>query len=161
MTECDYRPDRQKIAEAIAIIARASADADAAARRPGKNDARFSPAAWQREFTLRTGLALSRCEVQSLLTTDECDPVTGNPKKKPEIFWHPAWMLHEAAKLGQVVEHLDAPDDGRSVQFDRSSIAVIVLLALAVELALKALQWTNGTVGHPTVRTTCSSCSSA
>ena len=82
MTECDYRPNRQKIAEAIAIIARASAGADAAAHQPGKNDARFSSDVWQREFTLRTGLELSRCEVQSLLTTDDSDPVTGNKIKE-------------------------------------------------------------------------------
>ena len=74
MTECDYRPNRQKIAEAITIIARASADADAAAHQPGKNDARFSSDVWQREFTLRTGLDLSRSEVQSLLTTADSEP---------------------------------------------------------------------------------------
>lgn len=150
MTECDYRPDRQKIAEAITIIARASADADAAAHRPSKNDARFSSDVWQREFALRTGLELSRCEVQSLLTTDDCDPAIGNQKKKPEIFWHPEWMLHGAAKLGQVVERLDAPEEGRTVQFDRSSIAIIVLLSLAIELALKALQWNERDGRQPT-----------
>lgn len=143
MTECDYRPNRQKIAEAIAIIARASADADAAAHQPGKNDARFSSDVWQKEFTLRTGLELSRCEVQSLLTTDDSNPVTGNKEKKPEIFWHPEWMLHEAARLGQVVERLDAPEEGRADRYDRSPIAVPVLLALAIELALKALQWSE------------------
>ena len=143
MTECDYRPNRQKIAEAIAIIARASADADAAAHQPGKNDPRFSSDVWQKEFTLRTGLELSRCEVQSLLTTDDSDPVTGNKKRKPEIFWHPEWMLHEAARLGQVVERLDAPEEGRPDRYDRSPIAVPVLLALAIELALKALQWSE------------------
>lgn len=141
MTECDYGPNRQKIAEAFAIIARASADADAAAHQPGKNDARFSSDVWQREFTLRTGLELSRSEVQSLLTTADSDPAPRNRKKKPEIFWHPEWMLLEAARLGQVVDRLDAPEDGRDVRFDRSPIAVPVLLALAIELALKALQW--------------------
>ena len=141
MTECDYRPNRQKIAEAIAIIARASADADAAAHQPSKNDARFSSDLWQREFTLRTGLELSRCEVQSLLAPDDSDPAPVNRKKETEIFWHPEWMLHEAARLGQVVERLDAPEEGRAVRFDRSSIAGPVLLALAIELALKALQW--------------------
>ena len=150
MTECEHRPDRQKIAEAIDIIARASADADRAAHRPGKNDARFNSDVWQREFTLRTGLALSRCEVQSLLTTEDCDPVTGSQKKKSEIFWHPEWMLHEAAKLGQVVERLDAPEEDRTVQFDRSSIAISVLLALAIELALKALQWNERDGRQPT-----------
>ena len=141
MTESDYRPNRQKVAEAIAIIARASADADAAAHQPGKNNARFSSDVWQREFTLRTGLELSRCEVQALLTTEDSDPATGNQKRKPEIFWHPEWMLLEAAKLGQVVERLDAPEEGHTVRFDRSPIAVPVLLSLAIELALKALQW--------------------
>ena len=141
MTECDYGPNRQKIAEAFAIIARASADADAAAHQPGKNDARFISDLWQREFTLRTGLELSRSEVQSLLTTADSDPAPGNRKKKPEIYWHPEWMLLEAARLGQVVDRLDAPEHGRDVRFDRSPIAVPVLLALAIELALKALQW--------------------
>ncbi|MCY4003427.1 MAG: hypothetical protein OXF33_06960 [Rhodospirillales bacterium] len=141
MTNDDYRSNRQKVAEAIAIISRASADADAAAHQPGKNDARFSSDVWQKEFTLQTGLELSRAEVQSLLTTDDSDPVTGNQKKKPEIFWHPEWMLHEAAKLGQVVERLDAREEGRAVCDDRSPIAVPVLLALSIELALKALQW--------------------
>ena len=141
MTECDYRPNRQKIVEAIAIIARASADADAATHQPGKNDARFSSDVWQREFTLRTGLELSRCEVQSLLAAYDSDPVPVNPKEETEIFWHPEWMLHEATGLGQVVERLDAPEEARTVRFDRSSIAGPVLLALAIELALKALQW--------------------
>ena len=141
MTECDYQPNRQKVAEAITIIARASADADAAAHKPGKNDARFRSDVWQREFTLRTGLELSRCEVQSLLTTEDSDPATGNRKRKPEIFWHPEWMLLEAARLGQVVERLDASEEGRADRYDRSPIAVPVLLSLAIELALKALQW--------------------
>lgn len=141
MTSDDHQSNRQKIAETITIIARASADADAAAHQPGRNDARFSSDVWQREFTLRTGLELSRCEVQSLLTTDVFDPVPGNQKRKPEICWRPAWMLHEAAMLGQAVERLDAPEEGRADQFDRSPIAVPVLLALAIELALKALQW--------------------
>ena len=141
MTEDNYRLTRKKVAEAIGIIAKASADADAAARQPGKSNARFSSDVWQREFTLRTGLELLRCEVQSLLTTDDSDPVPRNQKKKPEIFWHPEWMLHEAAKLGQVAERLDAREEGRAVRFDRSPIAVPVLLALAIELALKALQW--------------------
>ena len=39
MTEDDYQSNRQKVTEAIDIIARASADADAAAHQPGKNDA--------------------------------------------------------------------------------------------------------------------------
>lgn len=150
MTECDYRPNRQKIAEAIAIIARASADADAAAHQPGKNDARFSSDVWQREFTLRTGLDLSRSEVQSLLTTPDFDPASGNRKKKPGFYWHPEWMLLEAARLGQVVDHLDAPEDDHTVQFDRSPIAVPVLLALAIELALKALQWKERDGRQPT-----------
>ena len=150
MTEYDYRPNRQKIAEAIAIIARASADADAAAHQPGKNDARFSSDVWQREFTLRTGLELSRCKVQSLLTTEESGPAPGNRKEETEIFWHPEWMLHEAARLGQAVERLDTPEEGRPVRFDRSSIAVPVLLALAIELALKALQWNERDGGQPT-----------
>ena len=150
MTECDYRPSRQKIAEAIAIIARASADADAAAHQPGKNDARFSSDVWQREFTLRTGLDLSRSEVQSLLTTADSDPAPGNRKKKPEIYWHPEWMLLEAARLGQVVDHLDASEEDHTVQLDRSPIAVPVLLALAIELALKALQWKERDGRQPT-----------
>ena len=150
MTECDYRPNRQKIAAAIAIIARASADADAAAHQPGKNDARFSSDVWQREFTLRTGLELSRCEVQSILTTDESGPTPGSRKKETEIFWHPEWMLLEAARLGQVVDRLDAPEEGRAVRFDRSPIAVPVLLALAIELALKALQWKERDGRQPT-----------
>ena len=143
MTEDDYQLSRKKVAEAVEIIAKASADADAAAHRllPGKNDAWFMSDVWQREFTLRTGLELSRCEVQSLLATDDSDPATGIQKKKPEIFWHPEWMLLEAANLGQVVERLDTPEEGRAVRFDRSPIAVPVLLALAIELALKALQW--------------------
>lgn len=141
MTEDDYRSSRQLVAEAIAIIAKASADADATAHQPGKNDARFSSEIWQREFTLRTGLELSRSEVLSLLTTDTADPVPENQRKKSEIYWHPEWMLLEAANLGQVVERLDAPEEGRAPRFDRSPIAVPVLLSLAIELALKALQW--------------------
>lgn len=141
MTEDDHRSNRKKVAEAIDIIAGASAAADARAHQPGKHDARFHSDVWQREFTWQTGLELSRCEVQSLLTTDEPDPLPGNQKKKPEIFWHPEWMLLEAARLGQVVERLDAPEDGRAGRFDRSPIAVPVLLSLAIELALKALQW--------------------
>ena len=141
MTNDDHKSNRRKIAETIAIIARASADADAAAHQPGRNDARFSSDVWQREFMLRTGLELSRCEVQSLLTAAVSDPVPGNQKRKPEICWHPAWMLHEAAMLGQAAERLDAPEKDRADHFDRSPIAVPVLLALATELALKALQW--------------------
>lgn len=141
MTNDEYRSDRRKIAEAIAIVARASADAEAAAHRPGRNDARFSPDVWQREFTLRTGLDLSRSEVRSLLAADVSSPATATRNRKPEIYWHPEWMLLEAAQLGQVVERLDAPEEGRAVGVDRSSIAGPVLLALAIELALKALQW--------------------
>ena len=141
MTNDNYQSNRQKVAEAVAIIAGASADADAATHQPGKNAARFNSDGWQREFTLRTGLELSRCEAQSLLATDDSGPVPGNRKKGTEISWHPEWMLHEAARLGQVADRLDAPDEGRGVGFDRSSIAGPVLLALAVELALKALQW--------------------
>ena len=141
MNEDDYQSNRQKVAEAIDIIARASAAADATAYQPGKNDARFRSDVWQREFTLQTGLELSRFEVQSLLTTDDSDPVTGNQKKKREIYWHPAWMLREAATLGQVVERLDVREEGPTDRFDRSAIAVPVLLSLAIELALKALQW--------------------
>ena len=152
MTECGDQTDRQKIAEAIAIIARASADADRAAHRSGKNDARFSSKIWQREFTHRTGLELSRYEVQSLLTTEDCDPMTGRQKEPPEIFWHPEWMLLEAARLGQLVARLDTPEEGRAAQFDRSSIAVPVLLTLAIELALKALQW-NERGGRPPAHT--------
>ena len=141
MTRNDYESNRQKVAEAITIIARAFADADATAHQPGKNDARFNSDVWRSEFTLQTGLELSRSEVLLLLTTDDFDPATENQRKKPEIFWPPAWMLLEAAKLGQVVEYLDAPKEGRTIGFDRSSIAVPVLLSLAIELALKALQW--------------------
>ncbi len=152
MTEDDYQSNRQKVAEAIAIIAGASADADARAHQPVKNDARFRSDVWQREFTLRTGLDLSRCEVQSLLTTEESDPVTGHQKKTTEIFWHPEWMLLEAANLGRLVERLDTPEEGRASHFDRSSIAVPVLLSLAIELALKALQW-NERDGRAPART--------
>ena len=84
------------------------------------------------------------------LTTEESGPAPGNRKKETEIFWHPEWMLHEAARLGQVVERLDTPEKGHPVRFDRSSIAVPVLLALAIELALKALQWNERDGGQPT-----------
>ena len=150
MTNDDDRSNCRKVAEAIAIVARASADADAAAHRPDRNDARFSSDVWQREFTRRTGLDLSRSEVRSLLTTADSDPVPRNRKKETEIFWHPEWMLLEAARLGQVVDHLDAPEEDHTVQFDRSSITVPVLLALAIELALKALQWKQRDGRQPT-----------
>ena len=58
-------------------------------------------------------------------------------------------MLHEAARLGQVVDRLDAPEEDHTVTLDRSPIAVPVLLALAIELALKALQWNERDGGHP------------
>ncbi len=148
MTKDDYESDRRKVAEAIAIVARASADADAAAHRAGGHDARSGPDVWQREFTLRTGLDLSRSEVQLLLAAEDSDPAPGNRKK--EIFWHPEWMLLKAARLGQVVDRLDAPEDGRDAGFDRSSIAGPVLLALAIELALKALQWNERDGRQPT-----------
>lgn len=141
MTNDEYRSDRRKVAEALAIVTRASADADAAAHRPAGNDARFSADVWQREFTLRTGLDLSRSEVGLLLAAEDSGPAPGNRKK--EIFWHPEWMLLEAARLGQVVDRLDTSEDGGIDRFDSSSIAGPVLLALAIELALKALQWSE------------------
>lgn len=130
--------DGEVLAHQVLVAVTAAA---ARAHQPGKNDARFSSEVCQREFTPQTGLGLSRSEVQLLLTTDKFDLAKGNRKRKPKISWHPEWMLLEAAGLGQVVERLDDPEEGFTVRFDQSSIVVPVLLSLAIEIALKALQW--------------------
>ena len=80
---------------------------------------------------------------------DEFYPAKGNRKRKPDISRHPEWMLLAAARLGQVVERLDDPEVGFTVRFDQSSIVVPVLLSLAIEIALKALQWRERDGGTP------------
>lgn len=149
MTDHQHDANHATVAEAVKIIRSANRAARKAASRPfdekrqagevaeaGEAGLRwFDAGKWHECFHQRTGLNLTPEGVDELLAE-----LRGAPMRRDEPGWDPMRMAEDAWRLGCTVEHLRQSDGGPLQTALAASGAGPILLAHALEIALKALQ---------------------
>ena len=150
MTDQQHEADRAAVAAAVKIIRKANRAAREAASRPFDDNRRagevaqagkaglrwFDAGKWYECFHQRTGLNLTPEGVDELLAE-----LRGAPTRRDGAgWWDPLRMAEHAWRLGCTVAHLSQPDGGPLRTALAASGARPILLAHALEIALKALQ---------------------
>lgn len=149
MADHQHDANRATVAKAVKIIRSADQDASKAASRPFDENRRagevakageaglrwFDAGKWYECFRQRTGLNITPEGVDALLAE------LRNPtKRRDRPRYDPMRMVEYAWELGCTVKHLRQTDDGPLRMALVGSGAGPILLAHALEIALKALQ---------------------